>query len=219
MTESLTPKDLYAALLHEMKNNLVLMAITLDRVPHIGDDVHDQPLDEVRLLCQRTSERLMQALLVYKNDSGGTLLNAVDAYSTEDFLSEMAIHVKSLRARLNVEVKISPEVPAIWFFDRNMLEMALLNALHNSVAYAREYIRISARLDEGLLCIAIEDDSDGYPAHILAAVANDQPLSSNGTGLGLRFSNLIAKAHINHGRCGELRLRNAAGAVFEICVP
>jgi len=219
MTDSLTPKDLYAALLHEMKNNLVLMAITLDRVPHTGDDAHDQPLDEVRLLCQRTSERLMQALLVYKNDQGGTLLNAVDAYSTEDFISEMAIQAQMLRSRLKVETEIGPEVPAIWFFDRNMLEMALLNALHNSVAYARERIHISARLDDGMLCIAIEDDSNGYPAHILQAVANDQPLNSSGTGLGLRFSSLIAKAHINNGRQGELRLRNTAGAVFEICVP
>lgn len=211
--------DLYAALLHEMKNNLVLMAITLDRVPHIGNDTHDQPLEEVRLLCQRTSERLMQALLIYKNDHSGTLLNAVDAYSTEDFIAEMALQAQSLRSQLQVETHIADDVPAIWFFDRNMLGMALLNALHNSVAYARKRIRISASVDDGMLCIAIEDDSDGYPEHILAAVAENKPLNSNGTGLGLRFSNLIAKAHINNGRSGRLNLRNQDGAVFEIWVP
>lgn len=211
--------DLYAALLHEMKNNLVLMAITLDRVPHIGNDTHDQPLDEVRLLCQRTSERLMQALLIYKNDHSGTLLNAVDAYSTEDFIAEMALQAQSLRSQLQVETHIADDVPAIWFFDRNMLGMALLNALHNSVAYARKRIKIRASVDDGMLCIAIEDDSDGYPEHILAAVAENKPLNSNGTGLGLRFSNLIAKAHINNGRSGRLNLRNQDGAVFEIWVP
>lgn len=211
--------DLYAALLHEMKNNLVLMAITLDRVPHIGNDTHDQPLEEVRLLCQRTSERLMQALLIYKNDHSGTLLNAVDAYSTEDFIAEMALQAQSLRSQLQVETHIADDVPAIWFFDRNMLGMALLNALHNSVAYARKRIKIRASVDDGMLCIAIEDDSDGYPEHILAAVAENKPLNSNGTGLGLRFSNLIAKAHINNGRSGRLNLRNQDGAVFEIWVP
>lgn len=211
--------DLYAALLHEMKNNLVLMAITLDRVPHIGNDTHDQPLEEVRLLCQRTSERLMQALLIYKNDHSGTLLNAVDAYSTEDFIAELALQAQSLRSQLRVETQIADDVPAIWFFDRNMLEMALLNALHNSVAYARKRIKISASVDDGMLCIAIEDDSDGYPEHILAAVAENKPLNSNGTGLGLRFSNLIAQAHINNGRSGHLNLRNQDGAVFEIWVP
>ncbi len=212
-------QDLYAALLHEMKNHLVLMAITLDRVPHVGDAAHDQPLDEVRLLCQRASERLMQALLIYKNDQGGTLLNAVDAYSTEDFVAELAVQARSLRSQLQVDTEIAAGVPAIWFFDRNMLEMALMNALHNSVAYARQRIRIAARVEEGMLCIAIEDDSEGYPAHILQAVAEDKPLSSSGTGLGLRFASLIAKSHVNNGRSGMLRLTNRDGAVFELRVP
>lgn len=216
---SLEQQDLYAALLHEMKNHLVLMSITLERVPHSGDADHDQPLDEVRLLCQKASDRLMQALFIYKNDQGGPLLNAVDAYSTEDFIAEMGVQASSLRTHLHVETQVAPDVPPIWFFDRNMLEMALLNALHNSIAYARESIRICARLEEGMLCIAIKDDSEGYPPHILEALESGKPLQSNGTGLGLRFADLIAKAHVNNGRQGRLVLRNDHGAVFEIRVP
>lgn len=215
----LEQQDLYAALLHEMKNHLVLMSMTLERIPHNRKAVHDQPLDEVRLLCQRASERLMQALFIYKNDKDGPMLNAVDAYSTEDFIKEMAVQARSLRSQLHVETDIANDVPAIWFFDRNMLEMALINALHNSVAYARERIRISARVEDGMLCIAIKDDSDGYPAHILDAQAADKPLQSNGTGLGLRFASMIAKAHVNKGRQGKLLLSNQGGAVFEIRVP
>lgn len=212
-------QDLYAALLHEMKNNLVLMSITLARVPNNGVEDHDEPLEEVRLLCQRASERLMQALFIYKNNQGDPLLNAVDAYSTEDFIEEMSVQARSLRTRLHVETQVEPNVPPIWFFDRNMLEMALLNALHNSISYARDHIVIRARVEDGMLCIAIQDDSDGYPAHILEAQAGGQPLQSNGTGLGLRFANLIAKAHVNKGRTGSLRLHNHNGAVFEIRVP
>jgi len=37
-------QDIYAALLHEMKNTLVLMSITLDQVPHTHDKAHDAPL-------------------------------------------------------------------------------------------------------------------------------------------------------------------------------
>ena len=215
----LAEQDLYAALLHEVKNNLVLTAITLDRVPHLGDEEHDQPLDEARLLCQRTSERLIQALMIYRGGQHGMLLNAVDAYSTEDFISEMALQARSLRSKLQVETAVAANVPAIWFFDRNLLEIALINGLHNSIAYAREKIRISARVEDGMLCIAIEDDSEGYPPHILQAVADDKPLNSSGTGLGLRFASLIAKAHKNDGRAGSLHLRNHNGAVFEIRVP
>lgn len=212
-------QDLYAALLHEMKNNLVLMAISLGRVPKTGSVEHDQPLDEVKLLCQRASERLMQALFVYRSDQGGALLNAVDAYSTEDFIQELAIQARALRSDLEVTTELDPSVPAIWFFDRNMLEMALMNALHNSLAYARKAIRITARVEEGMLCVAIADDSDGYPEHILHAVDEDKPLQSNGTGLGLRFARMIARAHSNHGRTGFLSLYNRDGAVFEIRLP
>lgn len=212
-------QDLYAALLHEMKNNLVLMAITLGRVPKTGERDHDQPLDEVKLLCQRASERLMQALFIYRTDQGGELLNAVDAYSTEDFIQEMAIQARALRSDLEVATALEPDVPAIWFFDRNMLEMALMNALHNSVTYARQRIRIAARVEEGMLCLTIEDDSAGYPEHILNAVAEDKPLSSSGTGLGLRFARMIARAHHNDGRTGSLSLYNRNGAVFEIRLP
>jgi signal transduction histidine kinase len=216
---TLEQQDLYAALLHETKNHLVLMTITLDRVPHNGEVEHDQALDEVRLLSQRASERLMQALFIYKHDQGGPLLSGVDAYSTEDFISELANQAAALRSRLRVETQLAADVPAIWFFDRNLLSLALMNGLHNSIAYARERIRITARVEAGMLCIAIEDDSDGFPPHILKAVEEEKPLATGGTGLGLRFSSLIAKAHVNKGRKGVLRLRNQGGAVFEIAVP
>jgi len=216
---SIENQDLYAALLHEMKNNLVLMAMTMERVPHTRVAEHDQPLDEARLLCQRVSERLMQALLIYKSDLGGMVLNAVDAYSPEDFVAEMAGQARYLQTPHRIETRIDPNVPAIWFFDRNILEMALINAIHNSLSFARSRIEITARVEDGMLCLAIEDDSDGYPPHILQAVAEDRPLNSSGTGLGLRFASLIAKSHENNGRRGSLSLRNQGGSVFEIRVP
>ncbi|MDR3395627.1 MAG: sensor histidine kinase [Parasulfuritortus sp.] len=211
--------DLYAALLHEMKNNLVLLAMTLDNIPHCGEELHDAPLDAARLLAQRTSERLLQSLLIYKNSQGGVILNAVDAYSTEDFVQELAQHTRSLKGTLTVTAEVDDEVPAIWFFDRNMLEMAMINAVHNSISYARQQIHIRASIRDGMLAISVRDDSDGYPAHILEAVAEDRTLQTSGTGLGLRFARLIARAHQNEGKVGELRLYNENGAVFEIRVP
>jgi signal transduction histidine kinase len=211
--------DLYAALLHEMKNNLVLLTMTLDNIPHCGPEAHDEPLDAARLLAQRTSDRLMQALLIYKNSKDGVILNAVDAYSPADFIQELVRHTRSLKASLTVTAQIDDDVPAIWFFDRNMLEMALVNAIHNSIAYSRQELLIRASVRDGMLAISVHDDSDGYPAHILEAVAEDRPLQSNGTGLGLRFATLIARAHQNEGRSGDIRLYNDNGAVFEISVP
>jgi len=217
---ALEREDLYASLLHELKNNLVLMSITLEDIRHTGDAEHDRKLNEVRLQCQRIAERLMQALFVYRHaQSGGTELHAIDAYPVEDLLDELAVQARSLRSGMVIETVKADDVPAIWFFDRNMLEIALLNALHNSMLYARARIRIVARMEDDMLCVAIEDDSEGYPEHILQSVALGKPLRSNGTGLGLRFATMIAGAHVNGARTGRLRLRNQGGAVFEMLLP
>lgn len=212
-------QDLYAALLHEMKNNLVLLTMTLDSVPRTGDELHDSKLDEARMLGQRVSERLMQSLFLYKGERGGVILNAIDAYCPADMLEEIALQARSLNKHLEVAVEVEPDVPSFWFYDRNMLEMALINALHNSLNYARKRVGIRAAVRDGMLAISVRDDSEGYPPHILEAVAEGRTLQSNGTGLGLRFARLIAEAHKNGGRVGQLRLYNEGGAVFEISVP
>lgn len=211
--------DLYAALLHEMKNNLALLTMSLDNIPACGDEHHDRQLAAARMLGQKTADRLTQTLLIYKSTKGDIVLSAVDAHSPEDFVHELAQQTRSFNRKLEVTAQVEADVPAIWFFDRNMLEMALLNAIHNSVNYARQRVEIRAGLRDGMLAISIRDDSGGYPAHIMAAVTEGKPLQSEGTGLGLRFARLIAEAHRNDGRAGELRLYNEDGAVFEIRVP
>lgn len=212
-------EDLYAALLHEMKNNLALLTMSLDNIPACGDDHHDRLLAEARVLGQKTADRLTQSLMIYKSTKGDIVLSAVDAFSPEDFVQELALQTRSLNKNLEVIAQVDADVPAIWFFDRNMLEMALLNAIHNSINYARQRVEIRAGLQDGMLAITIRDDSNGYPPHILEAVVEGRPLQSQGTGLGLRFARLIAEAHRNEGRTGSLRLANDRGAVFEICVP
>jgi len=216
--EKFVEQDLYAALLHEMKNSLVLMSMNLDQVPHTGSPDHDHRLDEVRLQCQRVAERLLQALMIYRSDREEMILNGLDAYSVQDLVHELAVQARSLRPDLSVATDICEEVPALWFFDRNMLEIALINGLHNAMTYASAQICIALRLRDGMLCLAIKDDSSGYPDHILASETG-MARSTTGTGLGLRFARIIAHSHEHDGRRGCLQLRNEGGAVFELCVP
>jgi K+-sensing histidine kinase KdpD len=212
-------KDLYAALMHELKNNLGLLGMTIDGIPVTGQQEHDHLVDEARLLCQRVVDRLQQALLVYKAQSQA-IVPMVDAYSPRDLAEELRDTADSLaRGRLEVEVSIAEGVPEIWFFDRNLVEMALINAIHNSLGYARSRIRIGMAMRDDNLEISVWDDSDGYPEHVLQAFAERQPYRSTGTGLGLQFAQMVAEAHDNRGRKGELRLGNQEGALFTLRLP
>jgi len=211
--------DLYAALMHELKNNLGLLAMTIDGIPIVGQAEHDHVVDEARLLCQGVIDRLQQALLIYKAQHKG-IVPSIDAYSSRDLLQELRDTATSLaRGRLQVDASIADGVPEIWFFDRNLVEMALNNAIHNSLGHARSRIRISMDMRNGALEISIWDDSAGYPDHILRAFADRQSYRSSGTGLGLQFSQMVAEVHRNRDREGELRLSNPDGALFTLCLP
>ncbi len=211
--------DFYAALIHELKNNLGLLAMTIEQIPIQNEPVHDESVDAARLLCQGVIGRLQQALFIYKADHQ-KMHPAINAYSPHDLIHEISDQAVALsRGHLKIEVEIHPDVPAIWFLDRDLIEMALINAIHNSLAYARSTIRIEATMLDGCLALTVRDDSDGYPEHVLNSVATNTPYRSTGTGLGLQFARLIAQSHDNQGRVGELRLHNDQGAVFSLLLP
>ncbi|MBI5330500.1 MAG: sensor histidine kinase [Betaproteobacteria bacterium] len=211
--------DMHAALMHELKNNLGLLTMILDAVPPAGLPEHDAKVDEARLLCQRSMERLQQALYLYKAE-GGVLHPMIDAYSPLELLQELGDNARSLaRGRLEVEILAGERLPDLWFYDRSLVEIALHNALHNALAYARTRIRIEADLLDGHLAFTVRDDSAGYPAAILACGGEHAVESVKGTGLGLRFAQLLAELHENQGRRGALRLYNDQGAVFSLLLP
>ena len=211
--------DFYAALIHELKNTLGLLSATLDNIPMQGEPAHDSSVDAARLLCQEVVDRLQQSLLIYKA-ANQHIQPAIDAYSPHDLVQQIEARANALaRGRFRIETAIAEGLPALWFFDRDLIEMALINAIHNALAYARSTIRIEAALKQGCLALSVRDDSPGYPEHILASLADGGTCPAKGTGLGLQFARLIAQSHHNQGRLGELRLYNDSGAVFCLILP
>lgn len=211
--------DFYAALIHELKNDLGLLSMTIDRIPALGDMARDEPVDSARLQCQHVVDRLQQALLIYKA-SRRQFHPRIDAYSPHELMEAIAARAQTLsHGRFSVALAVDPETPAIWFFDRDLVEMALINAVQNSLRYAHSAIRLGIGMRDGYLALCVQDDSAGYPDHVLASVAASQPCRATGTGLGLQFSRLIAHSHDNRGRTGALRLHNDGGAVFCLLIP
>jgi K+-sensing histidine kinase KdpD len=193
--------------------------MTLERVPLQGETEHDTAVVTARQLCEGAVDRLHQALLLYKA-ADGRIQPTLDAYSPHDLVHQIRDQANALaRGRLRVEVAVAEDLPPLWFYDRDLVEMALINAIHNALAYARSTIRIEAAVEAGSLALRVRDDSPGYPEHVLGNLADGRAYPATGTGLGLQFSRLIAQSHDNRGRSGELRLHNDSGAVFCLLLP
>jgi signal transduction histidine kinase len=143
----------------------------------------------------------------------------IEAHSPADFIEQVSAQAASLAGTRLEIVGRADDAPPFFFFDRYLTELALLNAVHNALQYARRRIEISASADSGGVRFQVRDDSDGYPAHILDNQGRLPAAHASGTGLGLYFAHIIAGAHDNRGRHGHLKLANQDGAVFTLWLP
>ncbi len=208
---------LMASEFHELKNQLGQLTLMLDEQGMEHPELAPR-LSAPRLLCQRIVDRLVQVLTLYKSGHQRLALN-LEAISPSDFLAQIAAQANSLASgRLHIETRVEG-APPFWFFERYLAEMALLNAVHNALQYARATIEISAEAADGGLCLRVRDDSAGYPPHILENQGHDPGRNTTGTGLGLYFAHAIAAAHENRGQPGKLTLANDNGAVFTLWLP
>lgn len=219
--------DLSATILHEVKNRLVVLMGLLYSISPTNIPEHDTPLYDTQSLAQWVSGLITQALIVYWAEiSGHMYLNDINSHSPQEFVREIAREAITLsRGRLKITAFASDDFPWVWYFDRNLLELAVMNAIHNCLKYAKSNIHLELSIEDEMLKLTVSDDSWGYPQHILQSDMDDIKDISAGTGLGLRFADMIAKAHTNKGRSGFVRLRNELWkhkeerACFEILIP
>jgi len=95
--------------------------------------------------------------------------------------------------------------------DPFLLHQALSNIVQNSIDFSEPggYILISARVDDGNLSLAVEDEGPGIPEHYRERVFDkffsmQRPdTSKKSTGLGLNFVREVAMLH-----GGEITLEN-----------
>ena len=111
--------------------------------------------------------------------------------------------------------------------NRHMLELALRNLLGNALRYARRQIRIASKVNDGWLCLQVEDDGPGIAPELRGQVL--QPYvrldpGSPGFGLGLALVQVVADKHGGQvevtdselgGACIRLHLPLESGAAVE----
>jgi signal transduction histidine kinase len=198
--------DLAAFTIHDAKNRLALVAT---RAEANGD------VETLRGILESTAS--LTRLLTYYKAEKGCLGAEIDARVPADLVSELVLDLgKQTSLTLSSDLTAAP---TLWFYDENLIGMVLLNALYNALRFAHKNIFISVVDRNEWLEFSIADDGPGYPLEQLGELQKMQPVSRDGTGLGLYLAQRIAALHSNAGRIGRIELNNQGGAVFRLLLP
>jgi signal transduction histidine kinase len=198
--------DLAAFTIHDAKNRLALVAT---RAEASGD------AETLRGILESSAS--LTRLLTYYKAEKNSLGAEVDARVPADLVNELLQDI-SKQTMLTVSADLSA-APTLWFYDENLVRMVLLNALYNALRFAQKNIVISAVDRNGWLEFSVADDGAGFPTEQLGAIDNMQPVSRDGTGLGLYLAQRVAALHSNAGQTGRIELNNKGGAVFRLLLP
>lgn len=201
--------DLFAAVIHDVKNQLAELSL---RLGERGDAQQEM------IIAMNAARRLSEVLLVLRQESDLLTVNQ-DSVDTADFLAILAAEYRELFPALTFDVDVE-QAPAFAFFDDALVRLALSNAVHNACRSAKKRVRLSAREQDKMLVLEVADDGPGFPPSMLANEGNVPASASNrGTGLGLYLARKIAELHRLEAKHGRIELSNEGGAVFRMILP
>jgi signal transduction histidine kinase len=206
---------LAAAVAHDVKNRLVILGEELSRLAALplpsSAQTHVSAANEQAMLL---TAKLVEWLTVQKAADSGGLRAATHEEVPEFFLDDLLAEGRHLAgSRIDLVKQVDEELPMLWFFDRQLVKLALDSALHNALRFAHSRIELGVRLDGAMLCFYVRDDGPGLQSEAGAAATS--------TGLGTSLCHEVARAHRNRGLSGHCALRDHAngGALFELYLP
>ncbi len=220
---------LFASNVHDIKNSLSLLLGALDETALCSvEGCPTKPkLSDLKYQGKLVNDRIIQLLELYKIGNSQYTIN-IDYHVIREFLEEIVMYFNSMLGLRNVQIEIDCPNDLCWFFDRDLIAGVLHNAMNNAARYTNQKILIAVERQGDFLVIRVDDDGRGYPKHILDQdeQIRKQPnlsLITGSTGLGIYFSDTIAKMHKNNnGIQGKTRLENGGrygGASFVLELP
>ncbi len=215
-----------ASTVHDMKNSLSLLMGELDTISQKleAESENLQTISTIRYESSRINQSLIQLLTLYKLDNNQLSIQKLEV-EVADFIEDCVAAHSLLAANKGIQLDIICDDMMIWFFDPDMVGIAINNILGNSIRYTHSRIVISINLIEGHLVIQIDDDGSGYPENMIQNPGDfikNTNYSTGSTGLGLFFSATVAQYHQREGRQGRINLKNGGdlnGGCFQIVLP
>lgn len=208
--------NFFINLVHEIRTPLSLINLPLEQMEE--SDLTDDNRNHVHAIRRNTNYLLgitNQLLDFQKVESEGSInlqLTSCDVGQLLDgiyrqFKDPMKVQGESLQLQL-------PATPIVTTLDRDKVSKVLMNLLGNALKYAKSEIIIRLEQDEEeAFSISIIDDGPGVPAaererifDVYYQIAGDATAAHLGTGLGLSYAKMLAKAH-----GGDIKYTDAVG--------
>jgi two-component system phosphate regulon sensor histidine kinase PhoR len=128
-----------------------------------------------------------------------------------------------LEKGLKIELMLGKDIPSI-SADQLKLEQAFINLIDNAVKYTESgKIRVSSILEDGSVCVQIEDTGIGIPEKHLSrlferfyTVDKSRSRSLGGTGLGL---SIVKHIVLQHTGTINVESKTDIGTIFRIALP
>lgn len=227
-TDRLDMTAVLASTVHDVKNSLGLIGAQIEELtaalrttdPESADKLH-----RILLESNRINSGLSHMLGVYRIDNQ-LLHPSLEETLVLDVLEDAATRYASTLESQHIQVDIDCEDEELtWVMDASLVDHVLTNILTNAIRYTRDWIGLSAHHEDDQLCIAIDDNGQGYPEALLNCLEPDASLrvKTSSTGLGIYFADGIARLHHNSetGRTGRTELHNKpeGGARFALWLP
>jgi signal transduction histidine kinase len=205
---------LLASSVHDMKNSLGMLLMSLDELTTDMVDMNDVQRRQFAILqgeASRIRNDLVYLLGLYRmqeNDLGVS----VDEVFVDDFIDQQIAQNELLFNMRNIHVTVQCEKGLTGFFDEELVAGILNNVLVNAARYTRNQIDVAAYADAGWLCIDITDDGAGFPQDMIEQsrdLSGTIDFKTGSTNLGLLFAGKIAALHkANDGRTGSIQISN-----------
>ena len=226
--EKLDITTVMASTVHDVKNSLGLITAQIEDVTASlteSDPEAAQKLQRVILESNRINSGLSHMLGVFRIDNN-LLHPSLQEVLVLDVLEDAAGRYAGTLDNRDIDVEVlCDDEELAWVMDPDLINHVLTNILTNAIRYTRDWIGLRAFVLDDRLCIAIDDNGDGFPDALLNCLEPDASLSvkTSSTGLGIYFASRIAALHSDPatGVDGSIELINKpeGGARFALWLP